>query len=339
MTTSLTGPKRTLWAAGWLLIEALLPLYAHAEWFVERTALMGTEVRIELWHEDRATAEKVIAAAVAEIKRLDTTMSIFDNTSELSLINRTAYEKPVRINDEFFFLIHRALHYSRLSNGAFDITVAPVSMLYDFRKKIHPTREALDFILPSVGFDKLLLSETDHTLKFLKKNMAVDLGGIAKGYAVDRCIALLRQHDIQFAMVTAGGDSRILGDRRGRPWNVGIKHPRIPRTMAAILPLSDTAISTSGDYERYFIENNIRYHHIINPKTGDSARQLQSVTVVGPEAVDTDALSTTVFVLGLEEGLRLIESLPDTDAVIIDRNGRIHYSSGFRETGQSPPSP
>jgi thiamine biosynthesis lipoprotein len=155
----------------------------------------------------------------------------------------------------------------------------------------------------------------------------IDLGGIAKGSGVDRCIQLFQELGIEQALVTAGGDSRMMGDRWGRPWTIGIRDPRDADKMVAVIPLMDEAVSTSGDYQRYFEKDGVRYHHIINPKSGDSARELQSVTIIGPDATTTDALSTSVFVLGLEAGLKLIDRLPDIDAILVDQHGRMHYSN------------
>ena len=147
-----------------------------------------------------------------------------------------------------------------------------------------------------------------------------------KGHAVDRSIALLQQMGIRQASVTAGGDSRMIGDRWGRPWNIGVRDPRDADKLAAVIPLQDLAVSTSGDYQRYFEEDGVRYHHIIDPASGDSARELRSVTIIGPDATTTDALSTSVFVLGLEKGLALVNRLDGIDAILVDGTGRLHYS-------------
>ena len=160
--------------------------------------------------------------------------------------------------------------------------------------------------------------------------MRINLGGIAKGYVVERGVNILRSHGIENAIVTAGGDSRLLGDRRGQPWMVGIRDPRNDGQVAISLPLENEAISTSGDYERYFEEGDIRYHHIIEPSTGAPASGVHSATVFGPDAVITDALSTSVFVMGVARGLRLIATLPDYESIVIDAAGRIYYSDGLQ---------
>jgi len=166
---------------------------------------------------------------------------------------------------------------------------------------------------------------------FNQKYVQIDLGGIAKGYAVDRAITLLSDRGITSAIVTAGGDSRILGDKRGRPWMVGIRDPRNKQELVAALPMTDAAISTSGDYERYFESDGIRYHHIISPKTGESIRSTRSVTVIGTNTTTTDALSTSIFVLGQIKGMKLIESTPEVEAIIIDKAGIMYYSKGLQK--------
>jgi FAD:protein FMN transferase len=159
--------------------------------------------------------------------------------------------------------------------------------------------------------------------------MRIDLGGFAKGHAVDRCIAILRQRGISHAMVAAGGDSHVLGDRRGRPWMIAVRDPRREDGMVAVLPLQDAAVSTSGDYERFFEKAGVRHHHLIDPRTGRSATGARSVTIVADDGLTTEALSKTVFVLGVERGLALINSLPGVDAVVVDASGQLHYSAGL----------
>ena len=259
--------------------------------------------------------------------RIDLLMSPFRPQSELSHINRQAGEAPVKISQELFDLLQKANRFSRLSQGAFDITFASVGRLYDYREGVHPDDEAVESLLPKVNFKHLLFDAQQHTLAFAVEGVQIDLGGIAKGHAVDRAIELLKEAGVAHALVSAGGDSRILGDRRGRPWHVAIRNPRDREATVVMLPLTDAAVSTSGDYERYFEAEGVRYHHILSPTTGRSPSQLRSVTIIGPDATTTDALSTTVFVLGLKRGLALIETLTDVDAVIIDSDGKMHYSS------------
>jgi thiamine biosynthesis lipoprotein len=178
-----------------------------------------------------------------------------------------------------------------------------------------------------------VLDEKKFTVFFTRPGMRIDLGGIAKGYSVDRGIEILQQRGITRAMVNAGGDTRILGDRFDKPWVVGVRDPDHEGKVFLRLPLTDTAFSTSGDYERYFDENGKRFHHIIDPKTGDSARRCRSVTVIAPTATRTDALTKSVFIMGPEEGIRFIDTLPDVDAVAVAPDGKVYYSKGLAPPG------
>ena len=264
-------------------------------------------------------------------------MSPLITGSELSQINQYAAQRPVTISDELFQLLKISKHISDISGGIFDISFSSVGYLYDFRAGKKPTEQQIERLVSKIGYTAILLDDTTHTVSFAHDGMKLDLGGIAKGYAVDRGVAILRDQGIKHAIVTAGGDSRVIGDHRGRDWMVGIQSPRNRSAVATAVPLSDAAISTSGDYERFFIDDGIRFHHIINPKTGDSARKLQSASVIGPEATITDALSTTVFILGRERGLALIEGIAGYEAILIDPQSKLHYSSGFMPAGSAEP--
>jgi FAD:protein FMN transferase len=301
----------------------------HAEWFKAKRAIMGTAIHVELWHTNKLAAEKNIQRVITEMYRIDSLMSPFKKNSELSLINQQAAKHPVKISTELFNLIQKSINISKLSNGAFDITFSSIGQLYDYRKKITPTKKEINRNLKKINYKNIKLNRNNKTIYFTQAGTRIDLGGIAKGHAVDNAIKILLKNGITQAMVSAGGDTRIIGDKGGRPWYVGIRHPRDKNKSAVILPLSQTAISTSGDYERYFIKDNVRHHHIIKPATGDSARELRSVSILGSDSTTVDALSTTVFILGLNKGMKLISSLPNTEAIIIDNNGSMHYSTGL----------
>ena len=314
----------------WLTILCLvLPLWAQAGWLKDEQAIMGTRVAVELWADDESRARGCIGQVMAEMRRIDALMSPFKADSELARINREAAERPVPVSEELFGLIARALKLSQTTGGAFDITFASVGYLYDYRRHVHPDERTLAEHLPAVDYRQVRLDAATRSVRFGRAGVRIDLGGIAKGHAVDRGIAILRRCGIRSALVTAGGDSRILGDHHGRSWMMGVKDPRKPDGIAVVLPLSDTAISTSGDYERFFIEDGKRYHHILSPKTGRPITHTMSVTVLGPDATTTDGLSTAFFVLGPEKALALCDRLPGIDAVIIDARGTLHYSSGL----------
>jgi thiamine biosynthesis lipoprotein len=301
----------------------------RAEWFQREEAIMGTRVAVELWSEDPALAQRAMEAVIAEMRRTDELMSTYKPESQLSQVNAHAFERPVPVDEEIIDVVERSLELSKLSGGAFDVTYASVGYLYDFRAHQRPTDEQIAEALPGVDYRQVRVDRAASTIRFLREGVRIDLGGIAKGYAVDRSIEHLRALGIQHAMVNAGGDTRLLGDRRGKPWIVGIRDPRNEGRVVTRLPLADEAISTSGDYERYFEEDGVRYHHILVPGTGRSAREVRSATVLGADATTTDGLSTTVFVLGVERGMQLIGRLPGIEAVVVDAQGRIYYSDGL----------
>jgi len=309
------------------LLYGILP--AHAQWLSREDAIMGTAIHVELWTDDPMAGEAAIDAVMDEMRRIDREMSPFKPESELSRINREAADHPVPISVEMFDILSRSIEFSKLSGGAFDVTFSSVGYMYDYRRHIKPTDAEIAKALPGINYRHMLLDAEHRTVKFARPGMRVDLGGIGKGYAVDNCIAILKKRGIKHALVTAGGDSRVLGDRDGHPWMVGIRDPRSKDNVVALIPLINSAISTSGDYERYFEVNGVRYHHIINPKTGKSATGVHSATVIGPDATTTDGLTKPVFILGPEKGLKLIESIPGVDAVVIDAEGRMFYSSGL----------
>ncbi|WP_246099492.1 FAD:protein FMN transferase [Methylibium rhizosphaerae] len=297
---------------------------------------MGTSVSVELWAADRETAESAMAAVIEEMHRVDHAMSPFKPDSELSRINRDAAMAAVPVSGEMAALIERAIDFSQLSGGAFDITYASAGALYDYREGIAPTDEMLAQGCAAIGWRHLAVDRQAGTVRFLRPGMRIDLGGFAKGHAVDNAVALLRQRGITNAFVAAGGDSRVLGDRRGRPWTIGIRDPRRPGQVVAVLPLEDVAISTSGDYERFFERDGVRCHHVIDPKTGRSPDGVRSVTVLADDGLTTEGLSKSVFVLGLEKGLQLVESLRGVDAIVVDAAGVLHYSSGLLGAGPRP---
>ena len=296
--------------------------------------MMGTEVSVHVWHENAEEGMSVVEEIFAEVARIDGLMSTYIEGSEISEINRSAADGPVAAGDELINLILRSLDISVLTHGAFDITYESIGQYYDFRERRRPDAATIQEGLERIDYRLVEVDRLEGTVRFLEPGVRINLGGIAKGYVVERAVNLLRSRGIRHAIVTAGGDSRLLGDRRGQPFMVGIRDPRNEGEVALTMPLEDEAISTSGDYERYFEENGTRYHHIIQPTTGEPAGGVRSATIVGPDAVLTDALSTSVFVLGVDRGLRLIATLPDYEGIVIDAEGRLFYSDGLQ-----PPQP
>ncbi len=312
-----------------LFVIACLPGLARAEWMTRSENIMGTRCSVELWSEDRAKGDAAITSVFDDMRRIDRLMSTWKEDTEISEVNREAAKHPVKISQELFRLLQESVKYSELTQGAFDITYASVGYLYDFKKGVHPDQKAIKHALPGINWRHMVLDEKNTTVFFQRAGMRIDLGGIAKGHSVDKGIEILQKQGITRAMVNAGGDTRIIGDRFGRPWVVGVRDPDHEGKTYLRLPLTDTAFSTSGDYERYFDEDGKRYHHILDPKTGDSARKCRSVTIIAPTATRTDALTKSVFIMGPEAGIEFINTLPDVDAVAVGPDGKVHYSRGL----------
>ncbi len=307
----------------------LISMPVSADWVGDARPMMGTEVSVWLWHDSPDDGRLLVDAVFREAERINQLMSTYIEDSQISAINREAAAGPVIAGEELFTLIQRSLDISVLTRGAFDITYESVGQHYDFRKRQRPDDATVASEKERIGFELIELDRGAGTVHFRAEGVRINLGGIAKGYVVERGVDILATRGVQHAIVTAGGDSRLLGDRRGQPWGIGIRDPRKEGEVAISVPLSDEAISTSGDYERFFDEDGIRYHHILAPSTGEPAEGVHSATVIGPDAVMTDALSTSVFVMGVDQGLRLIASLPDYESIVIDAEGAIYYSDGL----------
>ncbi|HBE91208.1 MAG TPA: hypothetical protein DDW55_01290 [Gammaproteobacteria bacterium] len=311
------------------LLVLFIPISASADWQRQEAAIMGTAIAVELWHKDDTQGRAQIKSVLDEIHRIDNLMSSYKPDSELSVVNANAANGPVAVSQELLSLIIRALEYSDITTGAFDITYASAGQYYDYRNRDRPDNWQLQEVLPAIDYHHVRINKAGSTVEFLHPGVRIDLGGIAKGYAVDRGMAMLQQAGVTTALISAGGDTRVMGKRWDRPWNIGIRNPRNEEKIVSMIPLEDSAISTSGDYERFFEEDGVRYHHILNPETGKSSHEIISSSIIGKLATDTDALSTSVFVLGVEKGLQLIDSTPGTEAVIIDNKGNMHYSAGL----------
>lgn len=319
-----------------ILLVGIIPLglaqgAKSEKWATLQYTTMGTNIVVEVYHENPELGKAAIAAVVDEIERINQSMSTYIASSDISLINKLAYTQELEVSKEIFDLLSLSKEISQLTNGAFDITYASVGYLYSYPDKTKPTQAQIDSLLGAVNYQFVELNEAKQTVRFTHKNVKIDLGGIAKGYAVDNAIALLSKLGIEHALVTAGGDTRLLGDRLGKPWIVGIRDPRDRNKQAVVIPLAQSAMSTSGDYERYFEQDGERFHHILSPKTGKSAREVQSVSIIGPQSVYNDALSTAVFVMGVQEGIGLINALPEFEAIVMDNHRRMHYSNGLMQ--------
>ena len=301
------------------------------DWYTDTAGIMGTNIVVEVWAETPESGKAAIQAVFVEMERINQLMSPYIETSELSALNRHAAKRSVMVSPELYALLEKSRSYSDLTNGAFDITFASVGYLYNYREHTKPDAQTIEELKNAIDYRLVELEPGIPRVRFKHANVKIDLGGIAKGYAVDNAIRLLQKRGVRHALVTAGGDTKLLGDRKGRDWVVGIRDPRNADKQAVLLPLSNTAMSTSGDYERYFEQDGKRYHHILSPKTGLSVTGVQSVSIISDSATENDALSTAVFVLGVQQGLRLINQLPAVDAIIVDSDRNMHYSDGLMQ--------
>jgi len=292
---------------------------------------MGTLVTISVVSDRKDRAMAAIDRAFQVMQDIENQASRRIPTSLTSKINQAAGKGDVPVPPDFLGMIKKALEFSKLTQGAFDITIGSITDLYHFEdgQGTLPDPEAIRQRLPLVGYRNIHLDEVHQAVGLTRPGAMIDLGGIAKGFAVNQAVASLQKDGISGGIVNAGGDIRLFGYKPGHKlWNIGIQHPRQTDKIIASLEITDKSVVTSGDYERFFIRNNIRYHHILDPKTGQPARGCQSVTIVSETA--TDAMSTGIFVLGPEKGLALIESLPGIEGLIIDREGKPLVSPALR---------
>ena len=299
-------------------------------WLKREEAIMGTAIVVELWSETAAAGTAAIDAVMAEMHRIDRTMSPHKDDSELTRINRGAASAPVRLSDEMTILLTRAESFARLTGGAFDITVGVFSGVWKFDEDNDGTIPAPELVAARkklVNWRDLVLDPAKHTARLKKKGQKITLGGIAKGYAVDKAVAVLRAAGLVDFIVQGGGDMYVAGRRGDRRWRVGIRDPLGPRdAFFALTEVEDRTFSTSGDYERSYIVDGKRYHHIIDPRTGHPATASRSVTIWAPNAFIADAIDDAVFILGPEKGLKLVESIDGVAAVIVDARNNVWVS-------------
>jgi len=273
---------------------------------------------------------KLIRESIDEVKRIENMISEWIDTTEVSRLNANAGKEPLQVSPELYELIRRSLTISELTQGAFDISFGGVGKLWKFDREnpVMPDSFAVKQALGSVGYRHIILMDSSKV--FLSKpGMQIGFGAIGKGYAAEKVKAMLIEKGITGGIVNASGDLTAWGTRPdGSPWKVGIADPANPVKVLLWLPVKDAAVATSGNYEKYFEINGIRYAHIIDPRTGYPAKGVQSVTIYSPDAELSDALATAVFVMGVEAGLDFIEQLPGIYCIIIDSENKVHYSRG-----------
>lgn len=294
--------------------------------------LMSTVVETIIYTTNVKAGEQALTNASFAAVSLEAILDRHRADSEITAINNLAGKEPVSVSADTFKNISLALEVSLLSSGAFDLTVAPLLELWGFGtgNTVVPSEQDLAKVLPLVDYRRVRLAEDGMQVFLENEGMKLDLGGIAKGFIVDRAVEVLQAAGVSSGTVDAGGDIRAIGSKPdGSPWRIGIRHPRERRELVAIVDIRNQAIVTSGDYERFFTAEGQRYHHLLDPQTGMPARGVTSVTIMAPDAFTADAYSTAVFVMGLERGMALVESLPGVEAIIITEDAQVHLSSGL----------
>lgn len=284
--------------------------------------VMNTIAKITAVAKDEKTARAAIDAAMKEVKRLESLMNRYDPNSQLSLVNRQVDKEPMKIDRDLFEIFKKSIYYSELTDGAFDITVAPLIDLFRAcaEANIPPTDQQLAEVKGKIGYKKILLDANDFSVRLAAGGMKLDLGAIAKGYAADKAVAIMKNCGATGGLVDLGGQIGSFGttETKGK-WMIGVQDPANPQEdkIIAAFALSDSAISTSGNYHRFYTIAGKQYSHIFNPATEASAEALSSVTIFADTGTAADALATAVSVMGAQKGLELIKKLKNTEAIII----------------------
>jgi FAD:protein FMN transferase len=301
---------------------------------------MGTQVSVSVYTADEEGATRAIENALDEIVRIERMMTTWRDDSEISRLNANAGIAPVVVSPETMEVLEMAQKSSAWSQGAFDVTFQVMHGVWKFDEDMEknprlPDPAEIAKLIKLIDWHHLKLDEKKHTAFLERKGMAVGLGGIAKGYAVDRMANILRRAGFNDALVQAGGDLLCAGTKGGKPWTAGIRDPRGgPKEVFAAIRLEDHAFSTAGDYERFFMLDGKRYHHIIDPKTGQPARASRSVTVYAKTAHLADALDDAIFIVGWQAGFEILKKIPDTGAIVVDNEGVVHVSDRVKDRVQ-----
>ncbi len=318
-----------------LILTAILcvnSIFAQ-EIFKRTLKLMGSRFEITVIAKDSNEANYDIDLAIDEITRIEKLISSWDPASQTSEINRNAGIKPVKVDEELFNLISRAIEISKLTEGAFDISFASMDKIWKFDGSMTemPSKEAINQSVAKVGYENIILDPENLTVFLKLEGMKIGFGGIGKGYAADKAKKLLMQKGVIAGIINASGDMNTWGKQPdGEFWKVAITNPMDKNKAFALLPLKDNAVVTSGNYEKYVTFNGIRYTHIIDPRTGYPATGIISATVFAPKAEIADALATSIFVMGKDVGIDFINQLPKIECIVIDEKGEIFTSKNIK---------
>lgn len=300
---------------------------------VQKTeSIMGTDVTITVVAKSNSEGEAAIDAGMGELRRLDAMMSLYKDTSELTRVNLAAGKHPVAVSPEMIEIVERAKEISRLSRGVFDVTIGPLVVLWQMRLKENavPTDAEIARARARVGYQNIIVDKKVSTLYLAKPNMIMDFGGM-KGYMADRAADTLKKRGVNDAVIAVAGDIWVLGHREdGKPWSIGVQHPREKDKILCVLELSDKYITTSGDYERFVIREKKRYHHIIDPRTGKPSKGVISATLIGDKGAIVDPLAKVPFILGPDEGMKVVQKL-GIEAIIVDDQGKVFMTDGIEK--------
>nr|WP_202924229.1 FAD:protein FMN transferase [Clostridium botulinum] len=297
------------------------------------TYLMGTIINIKAYGKN---ADKAVQASVDKISDIENKMSLNISTSEVNKINKNAGIAPVKVSKNTFDVVKASLIYSEKSKGFFDITVEPLVSIWGIGtdKARIPSKDEISTALKLINYKDVVINEKKSTIMLKRKGQAIDLGAIAKGYTADELKKVLLNYNVSSAFLSLGGNVYVLGNKPDKtPWKIGVQNPLEPRgDYLGIVSVSDKSVVTSGNYERFFERNGKRYHHIFDTKTGYPAEKgLISVSIISDKSIDGDALSTSVYTLGLDEGKKLIESLKGVEAIFVTNDKKVYVTSGLKD--------
>ena len=298
----------------------------------KKYALLGSPFEITVVAKDTVEGNFYVNSAVNEVKRIENLISDWIPTTQISQVNQNAGIVPIKVNNEVFELVERALKISKLTDGAFDISYASMDKIWKFdgSMKEMPSPEAIKKSVERIGYEKIILDTKNKTIFLKDAGMKLGLGGIGQGYIADKVKEVLQAKGCTAGIVNVSGDINTWGSQiDGKPWTVGIVNPVNKNKVVATFPLIDSAVETSGSYEKYVTFNNIRYSHIIDPRSGYPATGIVSVSIFAKQTEIADALATGVFVLGVEVGLNLINQLKGIECIIVDDKGKIFTSKGI----------
>lgn len=299
----------------------------------KKLMLMGTHFEIMVRHANDTLAWEAINAGIAEIRRVESVISSWDPNSETSAVNRAAGKQAVHVSSELFELVRRSLKIAELTGGAFDISFASMDKLYTFDRGEHPlpSAEQIREAASKIGYKNIILNTEASSIFLSKPGMKIGFGGIGQGYAANRAKKVLMDMGIEHGVVNVSGDVVAWGkNEQNQPWTVGITNPFQTHTVLGKLSMEQGAVITSGSYEKFFTYQGKRYAHIIDPRTGYPVQGIVSATVIGQDPEITDALSTSLFVLGMQEGLMLLNALPGYEGIIVSEDGTLHKSNHLK---------